>query len=434
MSRLHHSTIAVLACLFVCAAVQAEVNPSTRAANKTLYGNRSGQLRYTPYYYYGSPTAPRFSQPQFFVPPPELGRVAVQSSVPAKPGLKLAPIPPAPLVESAVALQPPAPVTAQAPVPPVFSVEKSIERTIVIRDEEPKYNTDDELDALNARLAKIQLEQHNLADALNLVKKIKSPEYTAKTIVDLAEYICRDPNYRSEYDTLYGIALAAIDSVQQGKPVIIHTESIKKTVPAAAEKALQVPVQVPVTPPAPVTPAPAPPVVQPKPVLDVPKPEADKEKPVTPPVSVPKPVPPIILPQQDVPKPPDKPDVKPAAPDIKPDAPKPPDTPTPPRPVPALRWDGTADADPPPDTPQPPPPNEVSPPSQNNSAAPPQPNNQEIKITPPPLTKPKPTILLEDDEPPAPPKAEEKKPQPPPEPVKPERKPLPKKKILLEEN
>ncbi|MCL2744417.1 MAG: hypothetical protein FWE67_11265, partial [Planctomycetaceae bacterium] len=48
------------------------------------------------------------------------------------------------------------------------------------------------LDELNSRLAKIQLEKKNLPAVLSLVDKIKSPEFKVKTLVNLAEYVSRD--------------------------------------------------------------------------------------------------------------------------------------------------------------------------------------------------------------------------------------------------
>ncbi|MDR3232606.1 MAG: hypothetical protein LBT46_02880, partial [Planctomycetaceae bacterium] len=334
MSRLLFSTINVLSLFSLCAAVQGEVNPNTRAANKALYSTRPGQVRSAvPYYYYGTPTAPRFSQPQFFVPPPEPAGLSTQA-VPLQAVAKTKPaIPPAPPLENAVAVQPPAPVTA--PVPPVINVEKSIEKTIVIRDEEPKVSTDDEMDALNARLAKIQLERHNLTHALNLVKKIKSQEFLAKTVVDLAEYVSRDPNYRAESDKLYGLAVAAIESIRRGTLVNISVEGTNNAASAA---------EVQVQPPAVQQP-----VVQPetKPAV---QPAAEKPKPV-----------PVIIEDGDTPddkpdvpaKEPDKPAVK--APDDKPDVPaKEPDKPAP--------WNGSiGSVQSPPDTSPPQPPATVTP-------------------------------------------------------------------------
>jgi len=78
------------------------------------------------------------------------------------------------------------------------------------------------LDELNSRLAKIQLEKKNLPAVLSLVDKIKSSEFKVKTLVDLAEYVSRDSNYKKEADALYKLAVDGIDALSEGNPVVIE--------------------------------------------------------------------------------------------------------------------------------------------------------------------------------------------------------------------
>ncbi|GHT29063.1 hypothetical protein FACS18942_09960 [Planctomycetales bacterium] len=105
--------------------------------------------------------------------------------------------------------------TTAAAVLPVPLVPKAI--TVPAGIAEQKQQLDD----FNSRLAKIQLEKKNLTAVLSLIEKIKSPEFKVKTLVDLAEYVSRDSNYKKEADTLYELAVSGIDALSTGKPVVV---------------------------------------------------------------------------------------------------------------------------------------------------------------------------------------------------------------------
>jgi hypothetical protein len=126
------------------------------------------------------------------------------------------------------------PLTASVlPVPPTKPVSASANAF------EQKSN----LDEFNSRLAKIQLEKKNLTAALSLIGKIKSPEFKVKTLVDLAEYVSRDSSYKKEADSLYELAVAGIDALSAGKPVVVkigaaNTEPKPEVKPVAPKKSL----------------------------------------------------------------------------------------------------------------------------------------------------------------------------------------------------
>ncbi|MDR1485557.1 MAG: hypothetical protein LBT09_12130 [Planctomycetaceae bacterium] len=82
-------------------------------------------------------------------------------------------------------------------------------------------NTPPQLDSLNARLAKMQLEKKNLEGTLRSIDKIENAAYKVQTLVDLAEYVSRDKNYKREADHLFELALAATDAFAKKQPVII---------------------------------------------------------------------------------------------------------------------------------------------------------------------------------------------------------------------
>ncbi|MDR0338281.1 MAG: hypothetical protein LBI18_14490 [Planctomycetaceae bacterium] len=85
-----------------------------------------------------------------------------------------------------------------------------------------------QLDELNARLAKIQLEKHNLNETLKLIDKIQSSAIKARTLVDLAEYVSRDNNYKKEADQLYALAVDGIDALTKGEAIVIKIKSDPK--------------------------------------------------------------------------------------------------------------------------------------------------------------------------------------------------------------
>ncbi|MDR3199002.1 MAG: hypothetical protein LBU34_14140 [Planctomycetaceae bacterium] len=95
--------------------------------------------------------------------------------------------------------------------------------------ENDKNKQEDQLDELNARLAKIQLEKHNLNETLKLIDKIKSPVIKARTLVDLAEYVSRDSNYKKEAEQLYALAVDGIDALRKGEAIVIKMRDDLKT-------------------------------------------------------------------------------------------------------------------------------------------------------------------------------------------------------------
>ncbi|MDR2757025.1 MAG: hypothetical protein LBC20_15115, partial [Planctomycetaceae bacterium] len=95
--------------------------------------------------------------------------------------------------------------------------------------EEDKNKQENQLDELNARLAKIQLEKHNLNETFKLIDKIKSPAIKARTLVDLAEYVSRDSNYKKEADQLYALAVDGIDALRRGEAIVIKIRDDLKT-------------------------------------------------------------------------------------------------------------------------------------------------------------------------------------------------------------
>jgi len=145
---------------------------------------------------------------------------------------------PAPQVITQVPVQMPelapiAPITPTAPVP-VFPTDSAtlvpqiVEKTIVVqREPPPEVNVNDELDAFYARFAKIQLEKHQLDEALALIQKIKSETFRVRTVVDLAEYVSRDKNYRSEAEQLYRLAIAGMEALDRKQPFRVDSHSAK---------------------------------------------------------------------------------------------------------------------------------------------------------------------------------------------------------------
>jgi hypothetical protein len=98
-----------------------------------------------------------------------------------------------------------------------------------ISSENYKNKQEEELDELNARLAKIQLEKHNLNETLKLISKINSASIKARTLVDLAEYVSRDSNYKKEADQLFALAVDGIDALTKGEAIVIKIKDDLKT-------------------------------------------------------------------------------------------------------------------------------------------------------------------------------------------------------------
>jgi len=215
-----------------------EAQTRVNADSKQMYSNRA--IGYTvPTPYYGTPTAP-----WFMVPPTAAAYVqTTPADVPAK---SVSPGPLAPAL----------PVAAKPSTSPT-ATETPI---IVLRESSapvPEINVDDASDTFYARLAKIQLEKHQLDETLTLVKNIKSEVFRVHTLVDLAEYVSRDKNYQSEAEQLYRLALSGTEALNKQGVTLP---------PAPQPSAPQPPAAVP-APPAPVpdpTAAPAP-AVQPSP-------------------------------------------------------------------------------------------------------------------------------------------------------------------------
>ena len=172
------------------------------ADTKQMYSNRPvGYSVPTPYY--GTPMAPRF-----MAPPVTPVRVATTPRV--------------------VATNPAmAPLVATDPSAPQ-AVEKT---TFILREPSPEINVEDELDAFYARMAKIQLEKHELAKALDLVKSIKSETFKVRTLVSLAEYVSRDKTYKSEAEQLYRLALEGMEALNKKQPLRIDTSEVKVAPP-----------------------------------------------------------------------------------------------------------------------------------------------------------------------------------------------------------
>ncbi|MDR2644357.1 MAG: hypothetical protein LBC74_16375 [Planctomycetaceae bacterium] len=88
-----------------------------------------------------------------------------------------------------------------------------------------------QLDFLNARLAKMQLEKKNLDGTLHSIDKIENVAFKVQTLVDLAEYVSRDKNYKKEAEHLFELALAATDAFAKNQPVIITFPNSASTKP-----------------------------------------------------------------------------------------------------------------------------------------------------------------------------------------------------------
>jgi hypothetical protein len=108
--------------------------------------------------------------------------------------------------------------------------------------EDYKNKQEEQLDELNARLAKIQLEKHNLNETLKLISKIKSSAIKAKTLVDLAEYVSRDNNYKKEADQLFALAVDGVDALTKGEAIVIKIKDDLKKDDLKTESVLSSPV------------------------------------------------------------------------------------------------------------------------------------------------------------------------------------------------
>ena len=181
------------------------------ADTKQMYSNRP--VGYTvPTPYYGTPMAPRF-----MVPPTTTARIQATPRV---------------------VTTDPLTVTSKSVPIETSSAPQVIERTFIVRDAQPEVNVNDELDAFYARMAKIQLEKHQLDDALALVQNIKSETFKVRTIVSLAEYVSRDKNYQSEAEKLYRLALAGLEALDKKQPLRIDAGSVKVVPPQNEQRTI----------------------------------------------------------------------------------------------------------------------------------------------------------------------------------------------------
>ena len=183
--------------LLFCAEVAAQANA------KATYSNRP--IGYSvPSPYYGTPMAPRFMAPP--VAPMRFPAAHASTS------------------ELSVASPVMAPIVAESSVPQQQVVKETV---VVLRDPPPEVSVNDELDAFYARLAKILLEKHQLPEALALVQQIKSETFKVRTVVNLAEFVSRDKNYRSEAEQLYRLALTGMESLDKKRPFRIDSGNVK---------------------------------------------------------------------------------------------------------------------------------------------------------------------------------------------------------------
>ena len=79
----------------------------------------------------------------------------------------------------------------------------------------------EQIDEFYARLGKLQLEKKQLAETLTLIGKIKSDSFKVKTLVELAEYVAHDTNYKKEAEQLFALAQNGIDALAGGRPVSV---------------------------------------------------------------------------------------------------------------------------------------------------------------------------------------------------------------------
>ncbi|MDR1052669.1 MAG: hypothetical protein LBL39_00685, partial [Planctomycetaceae bacterium] len=114
----------------------------------------------------------------------------------------------APPLQTQQQLQPPqtSQKTPQQPQQPIFapSLPRSFNANTNSEKNIPQPPTEyvPQLDELNARLAKMQLEKKNLEGTLRSIDKIEDVVFKVQTLVDLAEYVSRDKNYKKEADYL----------------------------------------------------------------------------------------------------------------------------------------------------------------------------------------------------------------------------------------
>jgi len=178
-------------------------------------------------------------------------------------------------VPNAMVAAPPVPMPELAPVVPVpmlyggnsgNSLPPTPQPGEAVVQRKPLASVSDELDGFYARLAKMQLERHQLGEALALVQKIKSETFRVRTVVDLAEYVSRDKNFRNEAEQLYRLAIAGMAALDRGQPFRIDLNG-NAVPPVSIPKPVAVP---PVAPTPPPTPRPQPVLMDEEPFVPVP--------------------------------------------------------------------------------------------------------------------------------------------------------------------
>ena len=260
MLRIVHLAILPGVLLTACAVwVNADTVEGRAVAGKQMYSNRPAGYT-VPSPYYGTPMAPRFVSP-----------TAVPYRVTVVQGTRspqvVAPVTAVPVQVPEFAPTVPVPMF---PSTSATSGQQAGERTIVIQPPKQEVSVNDELDVFYARLAKLQLEKHELDTALALVQNIKSETFKVRTVVDLAEYVARDKSYQSEAEKLYRLAIAGMDALDRKQPFRIDTSApvAPAPVPLPPEVIPTPPVDVPDTT---ITPRPIP-INDPPPVPDPPAP------------------------------------------------------------------------------------------------------------------------------------------------------------------
>ncbi|MDR0869169.1 MAG: hypothetical protein LBN39_00090 [Planctomycetaceae bacterium] len=106
--------------------------------------------------------------------------------------------------------------------------------------ESDAFTSGNAVDKMNVRLAKIQLEKKNLPETLKLIDKISTSMFKVVTLVEFAEYVSRDSDYRKEAEQLYALAVKNIENLQDGKPIDVLSAV---SVPPAVEQPKVEPIQ-----------------------------------------------------------------------------------------------------------------------------------------------------------------------------------------------
>ncbi len=193
-----------------------------------------------------------YQPPTLFVPEepvqvPVTNPTRVTRPVPTSPGVaqtRTTPAPVlAPLERESAPVEPVVKVPVESQLMPPVSVlvgeEFEVPRTKASSTEQKEENTEFPIvagltsaeDGFDARLAKILLEKHDLEGVLRRVEKMNRNS-RVKTLVDLAEYVSRDKNYKKEADILFELAVNAVDALREGDPIVVTMPTKIDSVPA----------------------------------------------------------------------------------------------------------------------------------------------------------------------------------------------------------